>query len=370
MPPQRRRRLLLTSATDWEKNTELIGLTLELVPAANYYLNAQYRVGLHAWFLDRVRQIDPVLSQVLHDEQTEKAFTLSALEGELLSEGKSLKILAERPYRWTITALTAAVVQWLSSWVGQLPEVIELRSAPLPVAGCQVLLKPTTYRQLWDETATGGGSLKLSFLTPTSFRRQGHHFPLPVPTNIFHSYLRRWNDFSGMPFDQEAFLAWVERSVIIVRHAISSQKVQAGKRGSVTGFTGAVELNLARSAYQQPEFVQLFYALGQLAPYCGTGHKTPFGLGQTRLGWSVEEVQPTSSLGSLVAERIEELTELFLSQRKRQGGDRAWNMAQTLATILARREFGESLKDIAQDLEIPYETVKTYAKLARKMLKD
>ena len=269
-----------------------------------------------------------------------------------------------------ITALSSSVVQWLSSWRKALPKVIHLRSAPLPICDCQVYLKPTTYQQLWDEAASDRGSLKLRFLTPTSFRRQGNHFPLPVPTNLFHSYLRRWNDFSGLPFDQDDFLSWVEGSIIVARHNISSQKVQAGKRGSVTGFTGTVELKLAKSAYQEPEFVRLFYALGKLAPYCGTGHKTPFGLGQTRLGGSVKVKPPMSSMAGLLAERIDELTDVFLTRRKRHGGERSSNMAQTLATILARRELGESLQDIATDLEMRYETVKTYAKLARRELRS
>ena len=49
-------------------------------------------------------------------------------------------------------------------------------------------------------------------------------------------------------------------------------------------------------------------------------------------------------------------------------GDRARKTAETWATILARRERGESLQDIAIDLEMPYETVKTYTKLARRAL--
>jgi CRISPR-associated endoribonuclease Cas6 len=69
-----------------------------------------------------------------------------------------------------------------------------------------------------------------------------------------------------------------------------------------------------------------------------------------------------------VAQRIEELSALFLSQRQRQGGSRAEKTAQLWATILARRELGESLQQIAADLEMPYETVKTYVKLARRAL--
>lgn len=141
----------------------------------------------------------------------------------------------------------------------------------------------------------------------------------------------------------------------------------------VTGFTGAIELATSQKSktkfsgnIQQQQ--QLFYALGQLAPYCGTGHKTPFGLGQTRLGWLVEDIQPISTIQQILADRILELTEIFRSQRRRTGGNRATDIAETWATILARRELGESLQAIATDLEMPYQTVKTYAKLARRAL--
>ena len=118
----------------------------------------------------------------------------------------------------------------------------------------------------------------------------------------------------------------------------------------------------------------MFYALAQLAPYCGTGHKTTFGLGETHLGWHVEgeksvEAAPTPIAQMALAERIEELSALFLSQKKRQGGDRAQYTADTWATIFARREIGDSLGAIAQDIDVPYETTKTYSKLARRALR-
>jgi CRISPR-associated endoribonuclease Cas6 len=91
-------------------------------------------------------------------------------------------------------------------------------------------------------------------------------------------------------------------------------------------------------------------------------------LGQTRAGWLTEETQAVPSQQSLLAQRIAELQEQFLSQRKRAGGTRATEIAETWATILARRELGESLMAIATDMEMRYETVKTYAKLARQAL--
>lgn len=349
-------------------DTELVGLVFELTPQAADYLYAQYTIGLHAWFLDQVRQTNPELSAYLHDGQSEKPFTISGLEGSLPSFGQDFKLNVNTTYRWYVNAFSQPLVEWISQWLQTLPEVISLRNAPLQIRSCKIALAPTNYSELFNITRPTPATVQLSFLSPTSFRRKGHHFPLPVPNNIFHSYLRRWNDFSGMNFEQEKFLEWVEDCVFIARHKLESVKVAAGKKGMVTGFTGAVEFSLSSKASQQPEFEKLFYALGRLAPYCGTGHKTTFGLGQTRLGWLLEEASNVSPMQNMLAERIAQLTEEFISQRKRIGGTRATEIAETWATILARRELGESLEAIASDLEMPYQTVKTYVKLARRAL--
>jgi transcriptional regulator with XRE-family HTH domain len=68
-------------------------------------------------------------------------------------------------------------------------------------------------------------------------------------------------------------------------------------------------------------------------------------------------------------ERIEWLTEALLSQQKRPDGDRAKKICQLQATILARYEAGESLKAIADELGLGYETVKTYSKRSRASLR-
>ena len=354
----------------WADDTELVSLVFELEVTDSTALYSQYTIGLHAWFLDQVRQINPTLSAYLHDGESEKPFSISALEGQLLPTGKQLQLQANQIYRWQINAISQPVVQFLSQWLTQPPTTLKLRDACLQIKQISIVNSPTTYNQLL-QSSINHRNINLSFISPTSFRRKGHHFPLPVPINLFHSYLRRWNDFSGMPIEQEAFLEWIDENVIIHKHRLESVKVAAGKRGSVTGFTGAISLGLTKTALDNIEFTQLFYALVQLAPYCGTGHKTTFGLGQTCLDW----VNPESNISStaitnLLPERIEKLTTIFTAQRKRIGGERTEKIATTWATILARREMGESLQIIAEDLEIPYTTAKTYVKLARRMLKD
>jgi CRISPR-associated endoribonuclease Cas6 len=357
-----------TADLTWSKSAELVGLVFEIVPQKTARLYPEYTKTLHAWFLDQVRSHNPQLSASLHDDESKKPFTISGLEGNMDNIGGQLQLLSDQTYRWTVTAFSPTVVQWLGHWLEHLPPTIELRFAPLKIQSVAFAHPPTTYAQLYQSEIEK--TLTLSFITPTSFRRKGHHLPLPWPFNVFQSYLRRWNEFSGMPSDDETFLAWVDESVLINRHQLESVKVAAGKQGKVTGFLGAIEFSLTSEATKQRHFQRLFTALGQLAPYCGTGHKTTFGLGQTRLGWlSKPNSIETIVAQTLLAKRVEELTEMLMQCQKRTGGDRAIKVCQTQATILARQEEGESLIAIAQDLEMPYETVKTYAKRARRVLK-
>ena len=72
----------------------------ELTPRTASYLYLVSVRGLHTWFLGQVQQTDPDLSQLLRDEQSEKAFAISGLEGDLLPSGKKFQLLGDRIYRW------------------------------------------------------------------------------------------------------------------------------------------------------------------------------------------------------------------------------------------------------------------------------
>lgn len=361
-------------------------------PLHDVTLPPHYTVGLHAWFLKQVQQDNPALSAMLHDNQTEKSFTLSGLDDVFPAPDEVFTLWADQTYTWQISALATPLVQWLEQWLTRLPGRIPLYKASLRILAWSIVHPPTTYQALLAQEPPADRRLCLSFLSPTSFRRQGNHLPLPMPRNVFHSYLRRWTTLASQSVPTDAFLDWVDTAVVIDCCWLTTQKVvvgkpnQLGNRGLLTGFVGSLELLLATKPSNMDT---LFFALGRLAPYCGTGHKTTVGLGHTLLGWLdalAPEPDPDQDPAEPIAEytanhtvernakhlddRIATLTNLFLAQRKRTGGDRANYIAQTWATILARREQGESLKVIATDLTMPYETVKTYAKLARRALKQ
>ncbi|MBD1847413.1 CRISPR-associated endoribonuclease Cas6 [Cyanobacteria bacterium FACHB-63] len=383
-------------------NTELIALTLTLQPQSEFQAPTHYTIELHSWFLNQVRLIDPDLSAYLHDGQSEKAFSLSSLTGNLQPKNRSLTFTPTELYQWSIAALSNEVCKWLQEWLRTPPKEIQLRSGTFTIQTWEVSLPATTYETIWNEAETTSSSnkdqqLSLTFTTATSFRKRGNHMPLPIPENIFHSYLRRWNNFAHLEFEQNEFLEWVNEFVVILRHDIRSQKTQAGKQGSVTGFIGAVQFGLTPKAQTEPEYVQLVHALIACAPYFSTGHKVTFGLGQTIAGWSVDRPleklpQATQPVVKKVAEldapkplsnqekpskheakrkqRQAELKQFFLSKKKRQGGERAEKAAEVWAAIVVRQESGEAIADIAAELDLPYDTVKQYAKRARKVMEE
>ena len=368
--------LNLSARTLWPKTSELVSLEFALRPHTHCELYSQYTIGLHAWFLQQIQLFDTELSAYMHDRQSEKAFSISGLSGQFVSHRQLLQLQADTLYRWRVNALSKRVAQGLLTWLRQLPNELELKNAPLTIESVSLAQPATTYSKLLKAAKEEAEKeekdrVSISFVSPTSFRRKGHHLPLPWQRNVFHSYLRRWNHFARKTVDPTDFLDWIDEHVVIERHYMSSVKVAAGKQGSVTGFTGSVTYGLSRKAAENLEYRTLFYALASLAPFCGTGHKTTFGLGETHLGWQdSQSATAVPTLQQILAERIEELTALFLSQKKRQGGTRATETAQKWATILARREQGDGLKAIAQDMDIPYETVKTYSKLARRALRE
>ena len=384
----------------WTKAHQIAGIALQLRPAKDITLPNKIATALHGWFLDQVGKTDKALSAQLHDNQTEKAFVLSSILGStetgiarlgtVSQRNDSLLLTAGETYHLVITGLSKPVCNWLKAWVQALPKSVRFRRGEqLPIDGWEVVHQPTTYAQLLRQGKANAESaiasqksnkLTLSFLSPTSFRSKGNHLPLPIPRNLFHSYLRRWNSFAAKPINDADFLDWVERSVTISRYDLHTQKTAVAKGGLVTGFVGMLDLSITSQGKRNKTFVHYAYTLCQLAPYCGTGHKTTFGLGQTRLGKVnkvkrspatdpvLPEVEQLAQQYAQTALRIEELKEIFLNHRQHTN-DRTMRKAVTMATILARREAGESLKTIAQDLRLNYETAKSYSKWARKEIK-
>jgi CRISPR-associated endoribonuclease Cas6 len=367
-----------TSKSTWAKDTELVGIQLELQPLKTCMLYQRYMVGLHAWFLEQVNHLDSELSTYLHDGGDEKPFTLSNLKGLPPLVENQFQIQAEQTYQWSIYALSKPVAQWLATWVRQVPNLLEVRDATFQIKRVDISQPPTTYKKLMRSQPSASKIIQLDFLSPTSFRIQGYSFPFPLPHLVFQSYLRRWNDFSNNTYDVESYLDWIEENIHVYDYQLVAQKVAVAKQGFCTGFTGSLTYEIARAAHQSPEALRLLHALLNFAPYGGTGCKTAFGLGRSVVellssprislppipqppdSLPIEHPQPlpTPQEPALSIQDIDVLTQQFLARRKRQGGTRGIMAARMEAEIIIRHQAGESLSAIALKMGKSYDAVK------------
>lgn len=368
----------------WATNTELVGLQLELEPLQTCTIYQRYMVGLHAWFLEQVEHLNAELSSYLHDGGAEKPFALSNLEGSLVPIKDQFQIQFGETYYWSIYAFSQPVVQYLASWLTQRPSSLEFRDASFHIKQVRLSQPATTYKKLLRSREFKPGFIQLNFLSPTSFRSKGHPFPFPLPRSVFQSYLRRWNDFSQLPYEIE-FLDWIEANVHVYDYQLAAQKIAVAKQGSLTCFTGSLTYELKRTARGDLEAIQLLQALLNLAAYCGTGYKTTFGLGRTAVEFlssppeylpsasqalaspPTEQIQPLLASPEPVPaiQEIDALTQQLMARRKRQGGTRSLIASRTEAEIILRHQAGESLRAIAQKMGKSYDAVKKAYKRAQ-----
>jgi len=244
-------------------------LTFPLDPAEAAELPAYPGRALHALFYQWLALGDYALSVQTHDDDGPRPFTV----------GPVLRYNGQPALRFTV--LDDMLWPALQHGIALTPAVVVLnRPLTLPAAGPQVQQQSYAELAVQAETAT---RFTFRFLSPTSFRSREMHIPLPDPRLVFQSWLLRWNELA--PEEAQinvAVLDIVEAHVAIGRHDIHTQLVDWGANKKVIGFVGTVQYNIIRARKIGKEWLHSLNLLADYAPYCGTGHKTSQGLGQTK----------------------------------------------------------------------------------------
>ncbi len=231
----------------------------------------------HAWFLDRVRAADAGLATQLHEGQGRQPFTVALRRGRRGTGERWLRLT-------TLTGeLSALVVERL---LPDLPDEVELMGIRWRVTGATTerTAHPwagrTGYRELAERHLLSGPRpgpwLRLAFATPTSFHSRGRHLPLPVPHLAVEGWLGKWNAFAPLSLNKEA-LRFAEEDLAIGRYRLRTVAVRMGKV-PIVGFVGQCDYRFVR---QEVYRMRVLHLLASYAFYCGTGHKTTMGLGQT-----------------------------------------------------------------------------------------
>ena len=268
-------------------------LVLNLVPRSPIYPSFLTGRHVHALFLEIVSSIDKPLADALHEQKTEKAFTLSPIQVDDSRSGRLRQRRIEWQYDrpipagtscwWRITLLDDALFGHLTKlWLNLNPEKAwHLGAADLVIVSVLGTLQSgmpwanfASYSQLYEKASDSMLRVDLRFCTPTSFRQGAVDNPLPDRDRVFNSLIKKWNRYSG-----------IEISPVIVDSIFPSYfdistRVAVDSRSQFVGCVGEMSFKLLGGG--DPVLVQQFNALGDFAMFAGVGRKTTMGMGMVR----------------------------------------------------------------------------------------
>jgi CRISPR-associated endoribonuclease Cas6 len=262
-------------------------LVLNLVPQAAIPASHLSGRHLHALFLDLVRSQSSTLSDTLHKQTADKSFTLSPLQiqsrNPMLHYQHDHAIAAATPCWWRVSLLDEALFGQLAHlWLNLSPkQPWNLGGTDLRVTsilGTGQVDQPwagfSSYAQLYEQASDCDRQIKFLFCTPTTFRVTKYDSALPTKELVFQSLLRRWNQYSAMPFS-ETILEPIFPSFFDIR-----TEMVRDSRSKLIGCVG--EVTFAILGEVDSEVIRQINTLADFAMYAGVGRKTPMGMGMVR----------------------------------------------------------------------------------------
>jgi len=270
--------------------TDLLAAVITLDPLAAGELDPFQGRAMHALFLDLTARADARMAQALHDSDGIKPFTSSNLVGLHVPE-RANKALAQPgvPLRWRITTCDPSLTAlWIEKVLPGLPETLTVGDVPLTLRACTT----TGEEDGWAGAGSYGDLalrhtlaprppapwINLRFASPTTFRSKDVHVPLPIPQFMLGHWLEKWNAFAPLSLHPDV-RAFAEQEVVVNRYDLHTEAVQFGA-ATIIGFVGTCSLAVR---CDDPYWRRIPHLLAAFSFWCGTGHRTPYGLGQTRM---------------------------------------------------------------------------------------
>jgi len=227
----------------------LVAAVITVQPIEPASVPAALGRAVHAWLLERIRQVDAPLAHRLHESDGPRPFTASNLWGPRRARGGKVTLDPERPCWLRFTGLTGEISIAIERTLPAIGEDLTLAGVSLRVT--QIATETdqhpwagrADYADLVQRYTLAPGrhphSVTLRFASPTLFRSGGRDLPLPLPSLVFDGYLRKWNTFSPLALPQEA-KRYAEECVALGRFKLRSHLVsfERGSKGAHVGFTG------------------------------------------------------------------------------------------------------------------------------------
>ncbi|HBK22252.1 MAG TPA: CRISPR-associated endoribonuclease Cas6 [Planktothrix sp. UBA10369] len=265
-------------------------LVLNLLPLSTIPLNYLTGRHLHALFLTLVSSVDADLGNHLHEQKVDKAFTLSPLQIPNHSHRESTLIWQHKqPISpgnscwWRVSLLDDSLFANLSSlWLNLNPKTpwhlgpgnLQITSILGTPQSTQPWANFSSYAQLYEQASEEERQMDLIFCTPTAFRQSNFDSALPTRDSVFKSLLKRWNQYSFIPFE-ETLLEPIFPSFFNIR-----TEILADSRSKFIGCVGMMNFRIMGDV--DPMIIKQINTLADFALYSGVGRKTPMGMGMVR----------------------------------------------------------------------------------------
>ena len=266
-------------------------LVLNLLPLSPISPGYSQGKHLHALFLNIVSHCDLELGNYLHEQKTNKTFTISPLQVKSYGEQKiqyqhKKSIPINTPCWWRISLLDESIFSKLTQlWLNINPEKPwHLGSADLKITSIlgtpqvhQPWANATPYDRLYQEASDTNHKFTFSFATPTTFSKQKYDNPLPTSDSVFKSLRKRWNKYSDIEIPEaELPLESLFPSYFNIRTEVISDYNNSKLIGCIGDISYHCPKNIA------PQKIKYLNTLADFALYCGMGKKTTMGMGMVR----------------------------------------------------------------------------------------
>lgn len=243
--------------------------------------------ALAALFLGWVREIDPGLSEALHDpDRVPRPYTVSSLQGLPHPKRGRVFLPAGSDIWFRITSLTPDLSVFLvERLLPKLPVTVQVGDAVFSLQAA--VWGPDdhpwsgwiNYDHLIKQDLMGRAhkTLRFQFASATTFKTHGIHMPYVLPQLAVPSWLRSWNAFAPVTFPV-SLLDLLPGAVGVSYYKMQSVPVHYGAATLIGGIGHCSFLILDADPY----LLHVLNVLSAFAFYCGTGVKTALGMGQTR----------------------------------------------------------------------------------------
>jgi CRISPR-associated endoribonuclease Cas6 len=265
------------------KDRELSAFSVFLVPKTMVTITDGIGVALRGLFYTLIGEVNPGLSDEIHNTHDVKPFTISPLRSCPQRKGSISRATPNQVYRVRFSTLeqgiTKALIDAIEKRVKGNPNVeIGEKKWRIVRHGKGERRVHVSFANL-IHAATNYPQITLHWVSLTTIKQDRVNLLFPLPRQTFTELVRKWRRFSPIPLSDD-ILDWIEDNVVVEAYKLQTRPVHLGSY-QIHGFKGWCRFRLLD---HEPGYTQALNSLASFAFYAGTGGKTTMGMGQTRVG--------------------------------------------------------------------------------------